>query len=468
MTSAIARVARGWGWLMAAQAVLRFGNLLLLGACARLLPLPEYTAVSMALVYGGLWVPVLNFGLGILGVREIAAGKCRLDTFCCDAMPLKLVVSVVGCLVAVAMAMLLQYGNGHHMAIVLLLINATVVSLTEFFHIPFSASDRMGTTASLVSAERASGAIGGAIGLAVARSIEGVAVGLLAGGCVGLTLAVWFYRRHVGRIRPGFDWRLTRELTVAAVPIAGTWLLTMAVARPAVLVAERVVAGDVLAPLVTAYLIFVGLQIAFSALTNALLPVTAGIGAESHAEVATAGLKMASVTLAAGLVAATPVAHLSAPVLTLVLGAAVMPSPHVLAAVISIAVVFSASSLLGTCLLSVGDQRRVVAATAAGAVVSVAGALAIIPSFGIAGVLFVHAAGELTVLVAMGVAAKRRGALAGPLVYDAVAAAAGVALSAILSWPSWTPGALAAAAIPAIIFKSRMLQQAPTSLGSAH
>lgn len=279
----VARIIKNFSWLAGAQIFFRFTYFALIALLARLVSIEEYALVTVLLVYTGLWVPLFNFGLGIIGVREMAQGNITPRDFIASVLPLKLIVSGIGFTGIVVIGWLLGYAN-ESPALLIIMGGATVIlSLAEFWHYPFTASERMRVTALLTMFERASVAILSGVAIIVGLGSMGFAVGQIAGACVGFGVAFGVCTRDVGHVATRFDPKTIVWYYRESWPLAVNWSLAIGYSRVGVLVLDQLRSENEVAIFNTAFFVLMSAQMLIMMVMHSAFPAVSALQKTSPA-----------------------------------------------------------------------------------------------------------------------------------------------------------------------------------------
>jgi len=192
-------------WLFVGQIFFRLAYFVAVAVLARFVDKDSYGIVTYFLLFVGLWAPVFNFGLGIIGIKEISQNQISAPDFISKVFLLKLIVAVLAFILMMLTAFFANYDTQKTLLLVCFSLYALLLSVAEFFHIPFNANERMGITARLTIIERSIVSLLGVLLLIVSGSVWGFAFGYLLGGVIGVAVAYIVYRKNFSRINLSYD-----------------------------------------------------------------------------------------------------------------------------------------------------------------------------------------------------------------------------------------------------------------------
>jgi O-antigen/teichoic acid export membrane protein len=427
------RVIGNFSWLAVGQALQRLSLFALVVVLAHRLTTAEYALTTVLLVYSTMWAPIFNFGLGIIGVREMAQSRIAHRDFISLVLPLKLLTGAVCLLLMIGIGAVIGYADDSFVPLALIALATVVISQAEFFHLPFTAVERMSMTAKLTAAERIIVALGGVSGVLITRSIRGFAIGYAFGSVLSVVFAYVVYVREFGRPRLGINGPLLWWYTKESLPVATTWLLSIAYGRAGVFVLERVASADEVAQFNTAFFVLISLQMAVTVLMQASFPAIS--------MASTAGSDGFRRRIAAMLPTALAVSVLLAPcagvastwLVPLLFGTKFTEAGVILRILFWIVPLFSANAVLTVYLQASHRQGTAAFALVWGTLVSIGASIPLAIWAGAKGTAAAMFAAEFSVLVAMHVLLLRKRDLTidagriGTVLASAAAAIVGVA-----------------------------------------
>lgn len=393
-------ILRNFSFLAAAQLFFRLSYFVVVAIMARVLPINEYAAITLIIVYVGLWAPIFNFGLGIIGVREMAQGAIDSGAFVGRLLILKMLVSLLGWILLLATGLALGYGDRTSFFVLAAIGGSTVlVSLAEFFHLPFTADERMGTTAFLVMAERALVGLGGVMGLLLwVGGGEGFALGQMLGGGVAAGVAYWVWRRSYGPLRLSVSGKEIAWYVREAWPVAANWAFAIGYGRLGAVILGAVSSAIEVASFNSAFFLLMSAQMMVMVMMHALYPALSRAGGRErdlirrNLEQGLRGLSVAAVLLVPIGVA------IAGPVVVVALGATLRRTADVLEVLLWVIPLFALNNLIGSFLQATARQVVVAKATAYGLAANCLANLALAPSLGGVGVAIAHFVSELVIL----------------------------------------------------------------------
>ena len=393
------KVLRNFSWLAAAQFFFRFAYFGLVAVLARTVSIEDYALLTLLLVYTGLWAPLFNFGLGIIGVREMAQRNITAPEFTATFLPLKLAVSAIGLAAIIAVGWLLGYADGTPVVLALMGTATVAVSLAEFFHLPFTAHERMHATSMLTMAERAAVVGFSCVGVILGFGAVGFAIGHAAGALAGLAIAVVVYRRTYGAFRTRIDGAAIRWYLKESLPIALNWFFAMAYSRFGVILLEQIRPDAEVAVFNTAFFLLISVQTGITILMHSIYPaMSAGQKAsrEKSADHLRTGLLYGFVIA----VLVTPVITLGAGiVIPFVFGTDFSEVGKVASVLLWLVPLFGVNNLVGTYLQAGGRQAAQAKVTAIGMVVNWLIAIPLGLAHGSVGIALGTVVSEMTITV---------------------------------------------------------------------
>jgi O-antigen/teichoic acid export membrane protein len=391
------RLARNFSWLATGQAVFRVVFFLLAIIIARTVSVENYATLTLMLTYSSMWAPVFNFGLGIVGVREMAQENIRPPDFISSVFPLKVIVSAAGLLLMITIGTLLGYGGQWGGVLILISCATLLISMAEFFHLPFNARERMNVTAQLVIAERSLVAILAGAAVVFGFGVMGFAWGYLIGsvGCVGLAFLV--YRHAFGLRRVPFSASTTLWYARESIPLAITWFLSVGYGRVGVVILDQFRGKEEVALFNTAFLVLLTVQMGITVLMHAAFPMLskAHKGPTAQLEERIRGLILLAFPI--GVVLTVVLMYLASAAVPLAFGkpySGVTPVLFVLSWVLPF---FAINALLGAYLQAGGKQTIVAWVMGAGLASSLIFALPLASRFGALGAALGTVASEVAV-----------------------------------------------------------------------
>ncbi|WP_425390054.1 flippase [Ekhidna sp.] len=262
---------KNFSWLALGQIFYRVAYFVTIALLARIVPLNDYGLASYFLLYVGLWAPLFNFGLGIVGVREIAQGNISAEDFISKVISLKILVVVLAGVLLMVSGIFFEYSGDQLILLFCFSVYAILISLAEFFHIPFIGIEKMHITARLIIVERAVISILAILLLIVFSDIWGFAFGYILGGIISVIISYKVFRRAFS-----FSLRIDNSILKFFIreswPVALNMFFSLSYNRIGVVFLENMKSRDVVAYYNSAFFVLFALQMGVSTLMQAIFP----------------------------------------------------------------------------------------------------------------------------------------------------------------------------------------------------
>jgi O-antigen/teichoic acid export membrane protein len=365
-----------------------------------------YAVFSYAFVLAKIGEALMDFGLQQATIRGVARDRSTARAVFTNSISMK-ALSGVAVAILLPIVPLVQWPAAFWPS-VLMLAGSLLRSYVMTIRGVLQGLEQFAHDAAIEFADRALMLAFGAAALGLGYGVVGVCTGCLVARVVSLVWALAVARRHVGAPSPAFDYALWRDLGHLAAPIGAFLMVITIYAYVDVLILEalRPDARE-LARYVNAYRLYEALTYASGVLAAVLTPQFAGAWARDPARHRRLARRSAAGAAVLGVAMAAVAWRLSGWGLEFLFGVDYRPaatSLHIL--LLGLPLVFTIW-ILHALALSVFNQRLLLQATIAGAIVNVATNLAAIPSLGRDGAALATVAGE-AVAMAMLVWGLRR------------------------------------------------------------
>jgi O-antigen/teichoic acid export membrane protein len=436
----VGRFVANVSWLAGAQLCFRLIYLGLAIVLARTLSVQEYSHVTLILVFTTLWAPLFNFGLGIIGVREMAQRNIGPGEFIGSVLPLKLGLSLLALGLMVVTGVKLGYAAGGALPLVALTLSTVILSVAEFFHLPFTALENMRLTAWLTILERALIAVLAAGALLLGFLGTGFSLGHLAGAVLGTMLAFWLWREHFGPLRLRLDRAALRWYLVESFPVALNWLFSTGAARVSAIVLAAVRPGVEVAYFNTAFFLLVSFQMGATVVMQSVFPAMSLANRTATGSLQQTLSRTLRWGLPATILGCAVLVQLLGVITTGLFGANMAGAKGVASVLLWVVPIFAVNTLLGAYLQTAGRQAVVAASAAVGLLVGISLYATLARHLGAAGVAAGNVVAEIVNMLCMLIALGRSReklispALLGTLIMGSV----GVLLIVIGEFRGWS------------------------------
>ena len=202
-------------------AITPFSNLLLaalLIIAARMLGESDYGKFSFALSLAMIFETVINFGLNPVTTREVARNRPKTRLLVTNILGLKLLLTVVAAVALSVSVRLLRTEADVRTACYLLGTASVLRSYLLTLRHTLQGLERFGADGVVAIVDRFLLLALGVACLLGGSGVLGLSVSFVAARLVSLVLAWRLTVRHVGRIRPAFDFAFWRDLQTRAAP----------------------------------------------------------------------------------------------------------------------------------------------------------------------------------------------------------------------------------------------------------
>ncbi len=395
------RAARNALFLLVSEVGARFFGFLVSALLARRLGVDGFGQVGFAVAVMSYGIISTKFGLLAIGVRESARDRTRIPVLVGNVLVLRLILS--GLAVAAIGLFALLVRKDPSTRLLLLVFGLGVVAQSLLLEWVFTGIERLGhvALARLVT----NGVYFGLVMLLVRGpgQLLVIPVALAAATLAGVGLLAVAYLRLFGRPRLRLDRPVAGDLMRRAWPVGIATVLTqLHVNFP--IVALSLISGDIAAGLYSAAhrLVFFAMMLdrIFQAVFFPVISRYAATNRDGLPRLTGTALR---IVLAFGLPACAGLSLLGRPILRTVFGAGYESAAPVLAPLAWFVLLSLLSSLAGYSLLASGRERRFARNTAFGVGASLALTLVGILLFGIRGAAYGILAGELCLVVLMGI-----------------------------------------------------------------
>jgi O-antigen/teichoic acid export membrane protein len=362
----LTRALRNSGIMFGAQGVTWIASLALTAALGRHLGEAGFGQLYLAMSFAAIFSILVEFGLDRQLVRAVARDLDRASAFLVNSLAIKVVTFAVAYLLILGLIALLGYAPATAQAIAVYNLVLLAGGVSATFGSLFLAAERM-LHASIASVlEKIIVAVGAIVLLNLGVGVLGIALITIAASVVGIAWKVIFLRRWL-QIVWRLDWQLIRELLSGALPFFLYAVLGSVYFRIDVLLLAKITDTTVVGWYGAAYRLFDTLVFLPNIIASAImLPILSRLSDQSRDHLRLALGKGLDTILLLGLPIAGGLLLLARPIIATIYGRPeflnAVPALRWLAVALLLLYV---NTVLGTLLISLNQERRIVGVSAA-------------------------------------------------------------------------------------------------------
>ncbi|MEX0856914.1 MAG: flippase [Balneolaceae bacterium] len=362
---------KNFSWLAIGQVFYRIAYFIAIALLARYVSIEDYGIISYMLIYVGLWAPIFNFGLGIIGIREIAQLHINAKDFISKTFPLKIFVGIVACLLMIISGFLLGYSTEAQLFLIAFSFYAVLMSITEFFHIPFTAQEKMHVTAKLIILERTIVSTLAVLFLVLGFNSWGFVFGYVIGAVVSVVVGYLVYRNIFGAPKLIYSQEDILFFFKESWPVSLNMFFALAYSRIGVVFLEQMVNIESVAFYNSAFFLLFALQMGVSTLMQAIFPRLSKAQKASKEQLLKASVSVFKLLLPVMLILSLSLFYFSDFLIKLIYGQEFAKSVPILSILIWVFPLFSISTYWANYFRAGGRQQTMAVITGIGMAVNV-------------------------------------------------------------------------------------------------
>lgn len=349
---------------------------------ARGLGQTDYGYFTFALSFAILFVGFGRWGLNPIVVREISRKPEQVSVIFASSFVLRLILALIGLLLAVAMSPLFVESTTAVLAVVLVGSALLVDEMSSLLGAVFQSFERMKYQALAVLANRVLSALVASVALVLGAGLLSVCAAYLAGSLTGLLYAWLMLKRHFPETRLGdYQFSVARRLGGLGLPLGLAGFLALALFRVDSVMLEAMEGPAEVALYGVAYRFFEPILFVGHNLADALLPSLSRAGGRSEQAVQA----MTALNVAFYLPIAIGAPFVAPWAVTALFGSRYSEAAEAVVWVAGAALFYSLGYLAKMVLTAAGERRLLAYVGAATLVFNVSLNIALIPALGFVG-----------------------------------------------------------------------------------
>ena len=388
----------------------RFAWALLLILVARRLGGESLGRISFAYSFTSIFVLLADLGLSIIVVREVARERDLASRYLGNLLSIRLLSAPVAFALSAGAIMLSGYPP-EVVTVVLLFVGINLArGMLELYGAVFSGLEGIGREAVLKNLHQVSLLVSGVIALAIGSGPTGLAVALLIGSLLVVTIGSGMVRRTLPLFHPRWDGALWLALLRRAFPVGMIVLFIVLYNESDIVLLSYLGQGErEVGWYAAASKVMKMLQLLPMLVVSGVYPVFSDLarGPEQEGALSTAYRGTLKLLLLVAIPVATVVFGFAEPLIRVVYGPGFTPAIAPLR-LLACSIPFLYLGYVLVNVLVSSDQTKLAAlATCSAGVVNITANLLLIPVFGIAGAALAAIAGQVTLVLIGAVAVER-------------------------------------------------------------
>lgn len=391
------RVLRNIFSIAVAEIVSKVFALVLFIYAARILGVANFGKYALVMAFIVLFIPLADFGIGALTVREVAREKDSAQRYLANTFSLRFIFSILAFLLLLFVVRLLRYPAEIQFLAFIGGISLIFISLSDVFGAIFRAFEYIHISAGISMFVSIFTAILGVSALVLGYGLKGLITAFLIANVLGLLLYCLFYLKVWGMWSIQFDLDFWRQIIKEAYPFIILTILGIVYFKIDTVMLSKMKTNEVVGWYNAAYKLIEALLFIPGALMVALFPVMSRLAHSSLPRLKDIHALSVKTLLVIGLPIAVGSSILARKIILLIYGCSYLPSAIALQILIWALVLTFFNTPHVYALLALDQQRSVVRFVFMAVCLNVALNFMLIPPYGYIGASLATLASEVFV-----------------------------------------------------------------------